>query len=352
MSSGFMSDFSKNGARSTKTWDAQNSPTLSVVKDDTTSGASEPPARRSWLIFSSVMPLVTSTWMFGFLASKSLTAALIAATSLGAVQPCQNLIVVSAFGLSLAPPLELPVHPAASRANTTTAVVPTAFRWSRGMVLISCVASASRAADRLAGLDGVKDFVPDGRQGHAEAALEDRSVGDAGQLDRRPGDGQLGQLRAHQVEQSVAARLEHAAGEHDQIRIEHRDDGGEAECDPMGECGQQLVPRARGRQSARHGQLGRTGSKAAFAGQLEHLGPAGQRLEPAGVAATHLPYDRCLRQRQEADLASAAGRTAVQGAVDDDGGAESVLGPQQDEAGVAAGPADVLLRDRGQVDVV
>src|SRR5215510_12971834 len=140
MSSGFMSDFSKNGARSTKTWDAHNTPTLSAVNDDTTSGASEPPARGACLIWSAVMPLVTSTWMFGFLASKSLTAALIAATSLGAVQPGQKLIVVSAFGSSLAPPLELPVHPAASRANTTTAVVPTAFRWSRDMVFLSCVA--------------------------------------------------------------------------------------------------------------------------------------------------------------------------------------------------------------------
>ena len=45
-------DFSRKGLRSTKAPEAQNFPTLSVVKELTTSGAFEPPARSAWLILS------------------------------------------------------------------------------------------------------------------------------------------------------------------------------------------------------------------------------------------------------------------------------------------------------------
>src|ERR1700712_669714 len=102
-----MPESSMNGVRSTKMCEEQNSPTLSVVNDDTTSGALDPPARRAWLILSSVMLPTTLTWMFGNGPSNASTVAWIAATSLGAPQPCQNVIVVSAFGSSLAPPLGL-----------------------------------------------------------------------------------------------------------------------------------------------------------------------------------------------------------------------------------------------------
>src|SRR5262245_14281082 len=267
-----MSESSKNGARSTKTCDEQNWPTLSVVNDDTTSGAFGPPARRAWLILSSVIALTTSTWMLGYSASKSLTVASIAAISLGALQPCQNVIVVSAFGSSFAPPLVLPVHAVATNANTARAEVPTAFRWSRDMVLISCVASASGPADRLCGLNGVEDFVPGGRQRHAEATLQDWSVRYAGQLDRRPRHRQVGQLGAHEVEQPVTAGLEHTSAEHHELRIDHRHDRGQSERDAVSEGVEQLVPRAGSRERSGDGRLGRARAKAEPTGQLEHLG--------------------------------------------------------------------------------
>ena len=48
----------------------QNSPTLSVVNDETTSGALEPPARRAWLILSSVMLPTALTCTLGYFFSK------------------------------------------------------------------------------------------------------------------------------------------------------------------------------------------------------------------------------------------------------------------------------------------
>src|SRR3954464_1419519 len=105
-----MPDFFMNDVRSTKAWEEQNSPTLSVVNDETTSGASEPPARRAWLILSSVMLPTAFTWMLGFCFSKASMVAWIALTSLGALQPCQNVIVTSASGLSCAPPWDEPKH--------------------------------------------------------------------------------------------------------------------------------------------------------------------------------------------------------------------------------------------------
>src|SRR3954470_9155011 len=105
-----MPDFFNNGVRSMKACDVQNSPTLSVVNDDTTSGAFGPPARRAWLILSSVLLPTTLTWMLGLSFSKASTVAWMAATSLSALHPCQNVIVVSASGLSWLPPPESPVH--------------------------------------------------------------------------------------------------------------------------------------------------------------------------------------------------------------------------------------------------
>src|SRR3954453_13341314 len=106
-----------NGVRSTNACELQNSPTLSVVNDDTTSGAFEPPARRDWLILSSVMPETTFTVMLGFAFSKASTLSWMALISLGAVHPCQKVIVVLALGLSVAPPLE-PVQAVVPRTRT------------------------------------------------------------------------------------------------------------------------------------------------------------------------------------------------------------------------------------------
>src|SRR3954454_1475020 len=93
----------------------QNSPTLVVVNDDTTSGAFDPPARRAWLILSSVTLPVTSTVMFGLAASKASTLSWIALTSLGALQPCQNLMVTwPELGSEPPPPPLLPVQALAS----------------------------------------------------------------------------------------------------------------------------------------------------------------------------------------------------------------------------------------------
>src|SRR3954466_13909040 len=93
-----------------KACEVQNSPTLSVVKDDTTSGALGPPARSAWLILSSVMLPTALTWMLGLAFSKASSVAWIPCTSLGALQPCQKVIVTSAFGSSFAPPCDEPKH--------------------------------------------------------------------------------------------------------------------------------------------------------------------------------------------------------------------------------------------------
>src|SRR5689334_467576 len=112
-----MWDPARKGLRSTKAWELQNSPTLSVVNDDTTSGALGPPALRAWLILSSVMLPTDLTWMLGYFFSKPLMVAWMAWTSLGADHPCQNVIVTLAFGLSWAPPWDEPRHAVKARAR-------------------------------------------------------------------------------------------------------------------------------------------------------------------------------------------------------------------------------------------
>src|ERR1700712_3164169 len=118
-----MPDFLRNGVRSTKACELQNSPTLSVVNDDTTSGALGPPARRAWLILSSVMLLTALTVMLGWIFSNAAMLFLIAFTSFGALQPCQNVMVVLAFGSSFAPlPLDPPHALVALRTRAKVAV--------------------------------------------------------------------------------------------------------------------------------------------------------------------------------------------------------------------------------------
>ena len=115
------------GVRSAKAPEVQNCPTLSVVNDETTSGAEEPPARSAWLILSSVMLPTTFTWMFGLASSKASIVCWIAATSLSALQPCQNVIVTSASGSSLVPPSEEPVQ-AVTASGSASATVAAARR--------------------------------------------------------------------------------------------------------------------------------------------------------------------------------------------------------------------------------
>src|SRR5215207_3723325 len=126
-----MPDLSRNGFRSANAFDEQNVPTLSVVKDETTSGAFEPPARSACLILSSTMLPTTFTLMFGNLASKAFTFASIAATSLGALQPCQKVIVVSLVASSFAcGALDVPVQAVPNSAIAAAAI--TAL-WTRGI---------------------------------------------------------------------------------------------------------------------------------------------------------------------------------------------------------------------------
>ena len=68
-------------------------------------------------------------------------------------------------------------------------------------------------------------------------------LGDAGQLQAGPGQRQRADLLRDQVAQPGAAGGQHAAGEHDQRRVDHRDHGGDAQCEALRERGQQLVAR-------------------------------------------------------------------------------------------------------------
>ena len=74
--------------------------------------------------------------------------------------------------------------------------------------------------------------------------------------------------------------------------------------------------------------------------------------KPPLFALVDLAHQRGAGHRQEADLAGAAGEAAVQPAADDEGGAEALLVPQQDEVLVAARGAEALLGDGDEVDVV
>ena len=139
VSSGSIFDFSRNGARSTKTLEVQNLPTLSVVNDETASGALSPPARSAWLILSSVMLPTTFTWMFGYSFSNASTFSWMALTSLGALQPCQNVIVTSSLGSSSALPLVLPVQALASNVSVAATAAAARIRFGRAMAILQSV---------------------------------------------------------------------------------------------------------------------------------------------------------------------------------------------------------------------
>src|SRR4051794_41905637 len=104
-----------------KACEVQNSPTLSVVKDDTTSGAFGPPARSAWLILSSVMLPTALTVLLGCFFSNAEMLSLMPFTSLGALHQCQNVMAVLTVGSSLAPPPADPGQAAAGSARETVA---------------------------------------------------------------------------------------------------------------------------------------------------------------------------------------------------------------------------------------
>src|SRR6476620_3949457 len=196
-----MPDLSRNGARSTKACEVQNSPTLSVVNDDTTSGALGPPARSAWLILSSVMLPTASTVMLGCFVPKAAMLSWIALTSVGALQPCQKVIVVLAFGLSWAPPPLDPVQAAVLRTRATAAAAAARWRWCRDADMGTPPVGRRSGGDREGGrgLQGVEDVLPGGRERDVQRAGQDRFVGYGGELDGRTGNRQVGQLDTHDV---------------------------------------------------------------------------------------------------------------------------------------------------------
>lgn len=101
--------------------DEQYCPTLLVVKDVTTSGASPPPARSAWLIVSSLTLPVETTSMFGWSFSKRAMFSSIASTSPGADQPCQNFSVTGFVGSSVLLPLLGLAQPDSSSAAAPSA---------------------------------------------------------------------------------------------------------------------------------------------------------------------------------------------------------------------------------------
>ncbi len=127
---GSMPSFFRNGFRSAQTLAEQNLPTLSVVNEETTSGASSPPARRACSLFSSSIFGTIFTWMFGCAFWKAATLSSMALVSLSWFQPCQKVMVTSLPAAESSwPPEELvPVQAVASRARTALPVTAASRR--------------------------------------------------------------------------------------------------------------------------------------------------------------------------------------------------------------------------------
>src|SRR3954447_10852002 len=123
-----------SGPRSCSAPLEQNSPTLLVENDDTTSGGLPP--RIALRIFVSSWPLTSLTVMFGCRRRNPATASLNAFTSCGALQPCQTSMVcgASAFGPDGLAGDWLPAVQAAAVAVTSMAV---AIRRGRGNTRVS-----------------------------------------------------------------------------------------------------------------------------------------------------------------------------------------------------------------------
>src|SRR4051794_16372304 len=181
-----------------KACEVQNSPTLSVVKDDTTSGALGPPARSAWLILSSVMLPTALTVMFGCFFSKAAMLSSMAFTSLGALHPCQNVMVVLAFGSSLAPPPADPVQAAVVRTRATVAAAAARWRWcldaDMGLLLrddghvvadrVGWVCRVSKTCSRVASSAVCNAPVSTGSCGTAVSSTGGRGKGRAGRFGR------------------------------------------------------------------------------------------------------------------------------------------------------------------------
>src|SRR4051794_18869184 len=322
-----------NGVRSTKACEVQNSPTLSVVNDDTTSGALGPPARNAWLILSSVMLPTAFTVMLGCFFSKAAMLSEMALTSFGALHPCQKVMVVLAFGLSLAPPPLDPVQAAVLRTRATAAAAAARWRWCRDADMRAPPAGRRSGGDREGGRgrQGVEDVLSGGGERRVQRAGQDRVVGYGGELDARSRDRQVGQLDTHDLGEPLAAGAQDAAGQHDEGRVQDGDHRGEPESHPLAELLEEPVAGTRCRERLGDGGLRRTGAQAHRPCQCQDLSAAGELLEAARVAAADVSDDGRAGQRQEADLARTAGGASVQAPVDDEGRAEALVRPQQHE---------------------
>ncbi|GGQ99284.1 hypothetical protein GCM10010195_63940 [Kitasatospora griseola] len=162
---GSMLSFFISGPRSANTCEEQNLPTLSVLNEDTTSGASGPPARSACSLFSSEMFSRTLTWMFGCSFSKAATLSLIAFISESWFQPCQKVIVTScpAAEPSSAPSELVPVQAEARTAVQSAAASAASGRRTSGEL-------------RVVSTDGTPDGGTDaGRWGPAPVRGEGRA---------------------------------------------------------------------------------------------------------------------------------------------------------------------------------
>ncbi len=206
-----------NGFRSANAPDEQNLPTLEVVNDETTSGPFEPPARSAWFSLSSLMLPETFTVMFGWAFSNRSMFASTAFTSEGALQPCQKLIVVFAFGSSEAPASDWPVHAVASTdiAATATAVVVRRLvrmtelpgrgrdfrRQDRGGAGWNGGGRNGRGSAR-----GVEHLVAGVGERPFQGAAQDGGAVDLADHQAGPGGGEFGQFGLDQRAQGLSAR--------------------------------------------------------------------------------------------------------------------------------------------------
>lgn len=180
---------------------------------------------------------------------------------------------------------------------------------------------------------------------------------------RRGREGEIGELGLDELAQHVPAGGGHRAGEDHDLGVQYGDQRGETGGQRGGVLLQEPQVRPLGTSGGLRQQRDRRADRRARPGPGRHPDAqrgrhpghrlrAGQCLVAAGVDPGDLPDQGVARHGQEPDLARAAGPAAVQPAAEHQGGAEALLVPQQDEVPVAAGRAEALLGDRGEVHVV
>lgn len=194
-----------------------------------------------------------------------------------------------------------------------------------------------------------------------------RAVGHVTDDQPGPGGRQLDELGLHPAAQRLPADRDQLARQHDEFRIQHGDHRGETGRESGGEQIEEpgvraVLARLRG-LGGPGDQPGRDlvmGARAAaelvvdaeLPGQPgQHL-RARQLLESARVRLGDLADQGHAGHRQEADLTGTTGEAAVQPPVDDEGGTEPLLVPQQDEVVVPARRAEPLFGHRDEVHVV